>query len=195
MLSCRMYKSSKKKHLVIFSSGEGSNLEAIINYFRSHLVISIACIISDKNSKSLKRGANHSIPTLYLPSINHSRETYDKLLTKHVNLYSPNLIVLSGFMRILSPSFISRYPNKIVNIHPSLLPKYKGLRTHKRVFENKEKFHGTTIHYVEDKLDSGKIIAQHVIVVSDQDTEDSLRKKVKHLEQQVYSKTIESILL
>jgi phosphoribosylglycinamide formyltransferase-1 len=183
------------RNIVLLSSGEGSNVESIISYFNQHPLIKIRCIISDKQSKTLSRGIDNIIPTLFLPIMNCSNESYDRFLMKHINVYSPDLVVLSGFMRILSPEFVASYPERIINIHPSLLPKYKGLNTHRRVIENKDKSHGTTVHYVEDELDSGRIIEQHKIIISNTDTEESLQNKVKSLEHQIYPRIIESLLI
>ncbi len=182
------------KKMVILCSGEGSNLQAIIDYFNGHSDIQIACIISDKPSKSLERGIAHSIPTLYLPKLNRSRESYDQALMAHINLYQPDLIILAGFMRILSAKFIQSYPKQILNIHPSLLPKYKGLNTHKRTLENNDKMHGTTIHYVNEDLDGGEIIIQKSIKILESDNEKTLEEKVKAIEHQLYPKTIALLL-
>lgn len=182
---------SNTQRLVVLSSGLGSNLQAIIDALHKQDGIVIAAVISDKPSFSLKRSIKADIPCLFLPKRKKQLNTeYDNLLYQFIRLFHPYLIILSGFMRILSSKFIDNYPNKIINIHPSLLPKYKGLNTHQRVLENGEKLHGTTIHFVNQLLDSGDIIAQKSIDIGKDDTLESLRRKIKSVENNFYPKVI-----
>ena len=183
------------KRLIILSSGLGSNLQSIINTVHNHNNIIISAVVSDHPSISIKRAIKANIPCFFLPANqkNQSNIHYDQILNKFIQLFSPYLIILSGFMRILSKDFIENYPNQIINIHPSLLPKYKGLNTHKRVLNKGEKIHGTTIHYVNEYCDSGPIIAQKSIEVSQDDTIKSLEKKIKHIEHKFYPEIIKKL--
>lgn len=182
------------KRLVVLSSGIGSNLQAMIDTLHDQDGITIAAVVSDKPSPSLKRAIKADIPCLFLPQQKKQSNTdYDNLLDRFIQLFHPDLIVLSGFMRILSAKFVDQYPNKIINIHPSLLPKYKGLNTHRRVLENGEKVHGTTIHFVNQFLDSGEIIAQKIIEITQDDTVESLKRKIKYIEHVFYPKIIKQI--
>ncbi len=193
MLATSMANKSIFK-LVILSSGYGSNLQAIIDQLHNEDGIEISAIISDKASESITRALNHNIPCLYLPrQKKQTREAYDQLLSELLKPFSPDLIVLAGFMRILSPAFIQRFPQQIINIHPSLLPKYKGLNTHQRVIDAKDKTHGTTIHYVDEHLDGGKIIAQKRIDVLPFDTAETLEQAIKSLEHVFYPATIHKL--
>ncbi|WP_192483232.1 MULTISPECIES: phosphoribosylglycinamide formyltransferase [Cysteiniphilum] len=181
--------------LVVLSSGYGSNLQAIIDQLHNEDDIKISAIISDKVSESITRALNHNIPCLYLPKQQYqTREEYDQLLSELLKPFSPDLIILAGFMRILSPDFIQKFPQQIINIHPSLLPKHKGLNTHQRVIDAKDKTHGTTIHYVNEHLDGGKIIAQKRIDVLPFDTAETLEQAIKSLEHVFYPATIHKLV-
>lgn len=178
--------------LVVLSSGHGSNLQAIIDQLHKKNGIEVVAVISDKASESITRALTHNIPCLYLPKQKRqTREEYDQLLSELLKPFSPDLIVLAGFMRILSASFTKKFPNQIINIHPSLLPRYKGLNTHQRVIDAKDKIHGTTIHCVDESLDGGKIIAQKRIDVLPFDTAETLDQAIKSLEHVFYPATIE----
>ena len=184
-----------KHKIVILSSGFGSNLQSIINQLHEVGGIRVEAIISDNASRSVKRGLENKINTIYLPCNSLlSKEQYDERLAKIVSLFVPDLIVLSGFMRVLTPVFINCYPNKIINIHPSLLPKYKGLNTHQRVLNSGDRIHGTTVHYVTEKLDSGQIIVQEKCEITASDTVSSLKDKIKKIEHNLYPRTIRRLL-
>lgn len=194
MLATSMANKSTFK-LVVLSSGYGSNLQAIIDQLHNEGGIEISAIISDKVSESITRALNHNIPCLYLPKQKQqTREEYDQLLSELLAPFSPDLIILAGFMRILSPAFIQKFPQQIINIHPSLLPKHKGLNTHQRVIDAKDKTHGTTIHYVNEHLDGGKIIAQKRIDVLPFDTAETLEQAIKSLEHVFYPATIHKLV-
>ncbi len=194
MLATSMANKSIFK-LVVLSSGYGSNLQAIIDQLHNEDDIKISAIISDKVSESITRALNHNIPCLYLPKQQYqTREEYDQLLSELLKPFSPDLIILAGFMRILSPDFIQKFPQQIINIHPSLLPKHKGLNTHQRVIDAKDKTHGTTIHYVNEHLDGGKIIAQKRIDVLPFDTAETLEQAIKSLEHVFYPATIHKLV-
>ena len=149
-----------KKKACIFISGNGSNLLSLIKNTRDYnFPIKIELIISNnRHAKGLKIAKKYSIPYKYLSSKNE--ELFERNCLYEIKKKNIKFLCLAGFMKILSNNFIRLFGNKIVNIHPSLLPKYKGLNTHKRAIKNKESFSGCTVHYVNSKLDSGKIILQ-----------------------------------
>ena len=136
------------------------------------------------------------IPTEILSHKNYiARQRYDQALLKLVECYQPKLVILAGFMRILSKDFVDHFSGRLLNIHPSLLPKYKGLNTHQRAIEAGDKIHGCTVHFVSNELDSGKIIAQKQCDISNDDTIESLSAKVHQLEHQLYPEVIHQFAL
>jgi phosphoribosylglycinamide formyltransferase-1 len=174
----------------VFISGTGSNLKNLIKFSKlKKSPISINWIISNTNkAKGLRYGDLFHIKKKIL-NFKNIITTEKKLLTLLMK-NKIELICLAGFMKILSKDFIKRFNGKIINIHPSLLPKYKGLNTHHRAIQNKDKFSGCTVHYVTDKLDSGKIIIQKKIKISKKDTPSTLAKKVLKQEHQLYPEAI-----
>ena len=182
-----------KVKTAVFISGNGSNLKNLIKFsFKKNSPISINLIISNKsNAKGLKYANQQKIEKKIINFIN-SKESEKKIiniLTKKKITF----ICLAGFMKILSHNFLKRFNGKVINIHPSLLPKYKGLDTHKRVLKNNEKFSGCTVHYVTSKLDSGKIILQKKIKIGKTDKENTLRKKILREEYKLYPRAIKKI--
>ena len=146
---------SKFKVAVLISGG-GSNLQAIIDKFKSDETIELCCVLSNKkDAYGLKRASKANIDNFFVDHTNFpSREDFDRELIGTLEKYKPDLVVLAGFMRNLSPVFVNRYLGKLINIHPSLLPRYKGLDTHKRVLENNEEYHGVTcLLYTSDAAD------------------------------------------
>ena len=182
----------KKIKIAVFISGTGSNLKNLI-IFSKRKNYEVKLVISNKrNAKGLIFAKQYKIPTkvYYLKkSSKDEKKILDILLKKKINL-----ICLAGFMKILSSSFIKKFKGKIVNIHPSLLPKYKGLNTHARVLNNKEKYSGCTVHFVNSKLDSGKIILQKKIKVLKNDTARTLQKRILKEEHKIYPKAIQMII-
>jgi phosphoribosylglycinamide formyltransferase-1 len=177
-------------NIIVLLSGSGSNLQAIID----SKVANIQAVISNKaNAYGLERAKKADIKTHIVEHQNISREEFDEKLKTTIELYQPDLIVLAGFMRILSAEFINAFKNKIINIHPSLLPKFKGLNTHQRAIDAGEKEHGATVHLVSSKLDSGKILAQAKVTIAPNDTAETLAKKVLQQEHIIYSKTIKTL--
>ncbi|MBP9722221.1 MAG: phosphoribosylglycinamide formyltransferase [Gammaproteobacteria bacterium] len=191
----------QKFNIVILISGYGSNLKAIIDYVNNfNLPINISAVISSNNQAyGLTIAQQHNIATYILDSQRDSRHgSQDNLSSALLNIihpYNPKLIILAGFMKILPEQFINYYPNKILNIHPSLLPKYPGLNTHQQVIDNNEPEHGCTIHYVTKDLDAGPIIAQQKIAVCHDDTKETLKLKVQKLEHELYPKVIASLII
>jgi phosphoribosylglycinamide formyltransferase-1 len=182
--------------IVILISGNGSNLQAIIDAIASNkLNAEIRAVISNRDDAyGLKRARLANIPTEILLNKDYpTREAYDAALQKKLEQYQPQLIVLAGFMRILGKQLIHHYHGRLINIHPSLLPKHRGLHTHQRVLDAGEKEHGVTIHYVTEELDSGPIIAQEKIRVEDNDTTESLQQKIQQLEHRLYPQVIQQL--
>ncbi len=186
-----------KKNFVVLISGRGTNLESIISATnKKDFPAKLSLVISDnKNAFGLKIAEKFHINNLVIEQEKFSgKELFEKNLINQITKYDPNLICLAGFMKILSKTFIDKFRGKIINIHPSLLPNYKGLNTHKRAIEAGEKFSGCTVHYVTENLDSGKIIAQEKVSISPDDTPETLSKRVLAIEHIIYPKTIESLL-
>jgi len=184
----------KKIKVAVFISGAGSNLRNIIKFSKNKKSpISVNLIISNKKTaKGLKYANQNKIEKkiFNFKNISFSEKKILKILLKK----KIELICLAGFMRILSKFFIQNFNGKIINIHPSLLPKYKGLNTHQRVLKNKEKFSGCTVHYVSSKLDSGKIIFQKKIKIRKNDTISSLQRRILMEEHKIYPIAINKIL-
>jgi phosphoribosylglycinamide formyltransferase 1 len=179
-----------KKKTAVFISGAGSNLRNLIKFSKiKKNPISIDLIISStKSAKGLKFADQFSIKKKIL-NFQNVKITEKKLLTL-LKKNKIEFICLAGFMKILSKNFIKKFNKKIINIHPSLLPKYKGLNTHIKAIENKDKFAGCTVHYVTEKLDSGKIIMQRKIKITKKDTPITLSKKVLKQEHKLYPAAI-----
>ena len=184
----------KKVKTAIFISGTGSNLESLIKFSLSkNSPIKINLIVSNNSkAKGLKLAKIFKIKKKIYNFKNKS--VSEKFILKDLKTNEIRLICLAGFMKILSKDFIKRFKGKILNIHPSLLPKYKGLDTHTRVIKNKEKYSGCTVHYVNSKLDAGKIILQKKVKVSKRDNAESLKIKILKQEHKLYPKAVMKIL-
>ena len=189
-----MEKSTGKKNTAVFISGRGSNLKSLIKYSKTKKsLIKIVLVISDKSSaKGLEYANKSKINNIFIKYNN--RRSFENCLLKLLKKNNVDLICLAGFMKIISSSFIKKFYKPILNIHPSLLPKYKGLNTHSRVLENKDKYSGATVHIVNDKLDSGKIILQKKVKVLKSDNYKSLEKKILKIEHKIYPKAIIRLL-
>ncbi len=184
----------KKIKTAVFISGKGSNLKNLIKFSKfKKFPFSVNLIVSDTNrAKGLRYSKQYRIEKKI---INYDRKIKtDKKILYFLNQKKIKLICLAGFMKILSKNFIERFKGKIINIHPSLLPKYKGLNTHFRAIKNREKFSGCTVHYVTSKLDSGKIILQKKVKISKKDDHISLAKKILKKEHLIYPAAIKKIL-
>ena len=182
----------KKIKTAVFISGTGSNLKNLIIFSKTKISpILIKLIISNsKKAKGLKYSTQYNIEKKI---VNFNNNFAENKILNYINKKNIKFICLAGFMKVLSKNFIRKFKGKIVNIHPSLLPKYKGLNTHKRALKNKEKFSGCTVHYVTIKLDSGKIILQKKVKIKKKDTVNSLKKKVLKKEHQIYPSAIRKI--
>ena len=183
----------KKIKSCVFISGKGTNLLSLIKNSRSYdFPIKIQLIISNKkNAAGIKIAKKYSIPFKFFSYSDHNKFERNCLIELKKNKIK--FICLAGFMKILSKNFIKNSKCKIINIHPSLLPKYKGKNTHKRVLNNKDKYSGCTVHYVTPKLDSGKIILQKKVLISKNETEKSLKDKILKIEHIIYPQSIISI--
>ena len=181
-------------NIVILISGEGTNLQALINA-SSRSSFRISAVISNKSSaEGLDRAKRSGIDTFVIEHGSFdSRIAFEKCLAAKIREIGPNLIVLAGFMRVLGSKFINLFRGKIINIHPSLLPKYPGLNTHKRALEDKESIHGVTVHFVTDELDGGPIIAQDSVPVLSDDTTETLAARVLEREHVIYPKVVEAL--
>ena len=182
-----------KVKTAVFISGTGSNLKNLIKFsFKKNSPIALNLIISNKSdAKGLKYANQQKIEKKIINFISPKKSE-----KKIINLLAKkkiSFICLAGFMKVLSNNFLKKFNGKIVNMHPSLLPKYKGLNTHKRVLKNNEKFSGCTVHYVTSKLDSGKIILQKKIKIGKTDKENTLRKKILREEHRLYPRAIKKI--
>ena len=171
--------------IAVLISGNGSNLEALIDACKKNLINgSVEIIISNNpDAYGIQRAKNHLINYKIIDNNRFkTREDFDRALVEELQDSNPDLIVLAGFMRILTPVMIEAFKNKIINIHPSLLPKYPGLDTHNSVVKNGDLKHGVTIHYVNEVLDGGQIIAQGEISVNANETLEELKTRIHAIE-------------
>jgi phosphoribosylglycinamide formyltransferase-1 len=180
--------------LAVLISGSGTNLQAIMDA-REHgsLDVEIAVVFSNRaNAAGLERASQAGIPTATLDHRDYpSREEFDQAMIDLLTPYAPDTVVLAGFMRILSSVFVRHYAGRLINIHPSLLPKYRGLNTHARALEAGDSEHGCSIHFVTEELDGGPLIAQAPISVQTNDTVDSLSKRVQQREHRLYPQVLQ----
>ncbi|MDD5392954.1 MAG: phosphoribosylglycinamide formyltransferase [Thiothrix sp.] len=185
--------STALPRLVVLISGSGSNLQSIIDAIRAQrLQAQIVAVISNKaDAYGLQRASNAVIPAI---TVDHkgfaSRAEFDQALQQQIDSYQPDLVVLAGFMRILTPDFVRHYTGRMLNIHPSLLPLYKGIHTHQRVLDDKAKEHGVSIHFVTPELDGGPVIMQAKVPVLPSDTAKSLAQRVQAQEHVIYPRVV-----
>ncbi len=184
-----------KVRIGVLVSGRGSNLQAIIdNSEKGLLPAEIAVVISDQpDAYSLERARKHNIPAIHISAKGYrgKRDEYDALLVKELQKNNVELVCLAGFMRIITPTLIKAFPNRILNIHPALLPAFPGLHVQKAALDHGVKFSGCTVHFVDDGMDTGPIIIQAVVPILDNDTEDSLSERILKQEHKVYSRAIQ----
>ena len=176
---------------VILISGNGSNLQSIIEN-ADRIDLQISCVISNnKNAFGLKRAESSKIQTYIIePELFNSKKAFDSELISIIDQHEAELIILAGYMRILTPLFVSHYFGKIINIHPSLLPKFPGLNTHQKAIAASEKKHGVSVHFVTEKLDGGPVISQASVIIESIDTPKTLSDKVLKKEHIIYPKVI-----
>lgn len=174
---------------MVLISGRGTNLQAFIDGTSAgNLPVEIRAVISNRpHASGLERARRAGIATQVLDHRNYpSRESFDRALQDLIDAHHPALIVLAGFMRILSPAFVAHYRGRLLNIHPSLLPKYPGLRTHERALKDRATEHGASVHFVTDELDGGPVIAQAAVPVRADDDAASLADRVLEQEHRLY---------
>ena len=185
----------KKLKLAVLASGRGSNLQAIIdNIEKGALSAEIAVVVSDQpDAYALERAKKHDIPAVHVSAKGYKgkRDEYDTLLVKKLRNRNVDLVCLAGFMRIISPVLIKAFPNRILNIHPSLLPSFPGLHEQKKAIDHGVKFSGCTVHFADEDMDTGPIIIQAVVPILDSDTEDSLSERILKQEHKIYSRAIQ----
>lgn len=182
--------------LAVLASGGGSNLQAIIdNIEAGKLNAEIKVVISDVvDAYALTRAENHSIPNLHInPKEFANRQEYDIALGRMIQEYQVDLVVLAGYMLLVSPEFLQFFPNKVINIHPALLPAFPGLNAQEQAFNYGVKVAGCTVHFVDSGMDSGPIIAQRTVPVLEDDTADTLKKRILEQEHVLFSEVIDWI--
>ncbi|MFP6637864.1 MAG: phosphoribosylglycinamide formyltransferase [Nitrospinaceae bacterium] len=187
---------SDKFILAVLVSGRGSNLQAIIDSIEIRsLPVEIGLVISDvKNSFALERARKHNIDELFLdPKAFPDRKSYEQALVEQIQAKSVNLVCLAGFMKILGKHFINTFSDRIINIHPSLLPAFPGLNVQKRALEHGARFSGCTVHYVNEEVDGGPIILQSVVPIYDNDSEALLSERILEKEHIIYPEAIRLI--
>jgi len=179
--------------IVVLISGGGSNLQAIIDNIQTENIKAeiVAVISNHTDAYGLERAEKASIDNHVLDhTVFDSRESFDQSLSQIIDSYEPDLIVLAGFMRILSDEFVEHFHGRMINIHPSLLPKYKGLNTHQRALESGDSEHGASVHFVIPELDAGTVIIQGVVPIKANDTADELQQRVHKIEHQIYPQAV-----
>jgi phosphoribosylglycinamide formyltransferase-1 len=184
------------RKLGILLSGRGSNFEAIAdNVAAGKIPAEIAIVVSNKpNARGLQRAQERGIPAEYIPSRGLEREEYDRLVVARLQQAHVDVVCLAGFMRLLSAYFVEQFPNRILNIHPSLLPSFPGLEAQKQALEHGVKFSGCTVHLVDERLDAGPILVQAIVPVLDDDTEETLSERILQEEHRIYTDAINLVL-
>ena len=178
-----------KKNTCVFISGQGTNLKNLILYSRNNnFPIKICLVISsNKKAKGLNFAKKFNIPSVYIDT---QRRNYESKILLNLRKYNISFICLAGYMKIITGKVLKNYRKNIINIHPSLLPKFKGLNTYSRMLKNREKKAGCTVHYVNEKLDSGSTIIQKSFFINDKDDEINLKTKTQKLEQRAFPQAI-----
>ncbi|NHB91368.1 phosphoribosylglycinamide formyltransferase [Photorhabdus cinerea] len=177
------------KNIVVLISGNGSNLQAVIDACQLNKISGRICaVFSNKaGAYGLLRAKQADIPAHVVSPKNYAdRQAYDEALKHAIDQYQPDLVVLAGYMRILTPEFVQHYLGRLLNIHPSLLPKYPGLHTHRKAMENGDTEHGTSVHFVTEELDGGPVILQAKVPVFADDQEEDVIKRVQTQEHNIY---------
>ena len=185
-----------KKRLGILLSGRGSNFQAIADHIDAgRLDAEIGVVISNRpTAPGLSLAASRTLPAVSIPSKGKTREEHDQLVVDELNRWRVELVVLAGYMRLLSPVFVRAFPNRILNIHPSLLPAFPGLDAQHQAWEYGAKVSGCTVHFVDEDLDSGPIILQAVVPVLEGDSADDLASRILKEEHRIYAEAIGLVL-
>ena len=185
--------------VVVLVSGSGSNLQALLDVCGQEAHASatpigakIVGVLSNREEAlALSRAARAGVATAVVKHRDYAeRADFDAAMIKHIDAWAPDMVILAGFMRILTPDFVSHYSGRLINIHPSLLPKYKGLHTHQRALDAGDTEHGCSVHFVTPELDGGPVIAQHRVSVHQHDNVDSLAQRVHQAEHQLYPRVL-----
>jgi phosphoribosylglycinamide formyltransferase 1 len=184
------------KRLGILISGRGSNFEAIASAIaRGEIAAEIAVVIANRpEARGLETARQRGLNAVSIPSKGLDREVYDRMLLEELHRQQVDLVLLAGFMRLLSASFIRQFPNRILNIHPSLLPAFPGLDAQHQALEHGVKITGCTVHFVDEQLDAGPIIVQAAVPVLDHDTVESLSARILQEEHRIYPEAIRTVL-
>ena len=181
--------------IVVLFSGNGSTLQAILDQQSTYQYQTVAAISNRPKAYGLERAESAGVKAIALDHKQSAdRDQFDQSLIEQIDQFQPALVVLAGYMRILSPAFVEHYKGRLVNIHPSLLPKHKGLNTYQSALDAGDSEHGTSVHFVTEELDSGAVIAQASTTIKPDDTPASLESRVKVLEQKVYPEAIDWIV-
>jgi phosphoribosylglycinamide formyltransferase-1 len=183
--------------LAVLLSGRGSNFEALADSVASGRIpnAEIAFVISNREgAPGIDLAKSRGLATRVLPSKGLEREAFDRQVVAVLNEHKVDLVCLAGYMRLLSPFFVQSFPNRILNIHPSLLPSFPGLESQRQALEYGVKFAGCTVHFVDENLDAGPIILQAVVPISDSDTESSLSEKILREEHRIYPEAVKIVL-
>src|ERR1700681_2702125 len=186
-----------KKRIGVLLSGRGSTFVALAESVATGRIpnAEIAIVVSNREgAPGIDKAKERGIATRIIPSKGLEREAYDRQVVAVLNEHNVDLICLAGYMRLLSPYFVASFPNRILNIHPSLLPSFPGLESQRQALEYGVKFAGCTVHFVDENLDAGPIVLQSVVPVKDDDTEDSLSAKILQEEHRIYSEAVRIIL-
>ena len=185
-----------KNGLVIFISGRGSNLEAIISASKKRVIPSeVSAVIADRNCNGIDIAKKNKLPSIVINKKDYDTKLeFEKKLIDETKKFEPKLIILAGFLHILSKNFLKYFPSKIINIHPSLLPSFKGLDTHKKAKDAGVLIHGCTVHFVSEKVDDGKIIAQGATNILNDYSIDEIAKRILKIEHNLYPTAIAKLL-
>jgi phosphoribosylglycinamide formyltransferase-1 len=192
-----MLSHENKTRLVILISGRGSNMRSIIDAIKAHQInATVSAVISNRpDAAGLNYAKDLSIATEVIDHKGFSdRDSFDRALAERIDDYKPDFVILAGFMRILTAEFVEHYHNRLINIHPSLLPKFKGLNTHQRAIDAGEKEHGASVHFVTAELDDGPVIMQAKVSVMPDDSAKSLAARVLEQEHQLYPAAIQKLV-
>jgi phosphoribosylglycinamide formyltransferase-1 len=186
-----------KKRIGVLLSGRGSNFEALADGVTAGRIpnAEIAIVVSNREgAPGIDRAKERKIATRIIPSKGLERETYDRQVVAVLNEYKVDLVCLAGYMRLLSPYFVAAFPQRILNIHPSLLPSFPGLESQRQALEYGVKLAGCTVHFVDENLDAGPIVLQAVVPVKDEDTEATLSERILREEHRIYSEAVRIVL-
>ena len=186
-----------KKRIGVLLSGRGSNFEALADSVAAGRIpnAEIALVLSNREGAGgIEKARARGIETCVIPSKGLEREAYDKLAVAALREKNVDLVCLAGYMRLLSPYFVAAFPNRILNIHPSLLPSFPGLESQRQALEHGAKFSGCTVHFVDENLDAGPIVLQAVVPIEDSDTPDTLAERILREEHRIYSEAVRIVL-